>query len=96
MTITSYDSTLAAGELYADVARVIPGLRTIYAQAKAYKALTASFSSEQAFQDAFDVITLLDEDYGAIPSQMIYEINQLITAWEGNAAKRLVLGLPPA
>jgi len=96
MTITTYDPTLAAGELYADVARVIPGLRTIYAQAKAYKALTARFATEPAFQDAFDIITFIGEDdYGAIPSQMIYEINQLITAWESSNPKRLVLGLPP-
>lgn len=95
MTITSYQPTLDAGELYADVARIIPGLRTIYSQAKAYKALTERFS-ESDFQNAFDTITLLDEDYGATPSQMIYEINQLITAWEGSAEKRLVLGLPPS
>lgn len=90
----NYQVPLQKGELYADVARVIPELRAIYNAAKAYKALTTRFS-DPAFQEAFDSITLLDEDYGAIPSQMIYEVNQLITAWESNVEKRAVLGLTP-
>ena len=91
-----YEDVLAIGELSADAASVIPSLRKVYAECKTFLALTARFS-DGTFQDEFDRQTLFypDFDGGAMPSQMIYAVNQLVQAWEGNNNYRAVLGLPP-
>ena len=91
----TYADVIAGGELSADVASVIPSLRKVYAECKTFLSLTARFS-DGAFQDEFDRQTLFDDfDGGAMPSQMIYAVNQLVTAWEGNPNYRAVLGLLP-
>lgn len=92
----TYADVMALGELSADCASVIPSLRKVYAECKTFLALTARFS-DGAFQDEFDRQTLFypDFDGGAMPSQMIYQVNQLVTAWEGNNNWRAVLGLAP-
>lgn len=89
----TYADVLALGELSADVASVIPSLRKVYTECKLFLALTARFS-DGAFQDEFDRQTLFDDfDANALPSQMIYAVNQLVTTWEGNPNYRAVLGL---
>jgi hypothetical protein len=88
-----YNDVLAIGELSADVASVIPQLRDVYWKCKNFLALTARFSNS-AFQDEFDRQTLLsDFDGGSMPSQMIYQVNQLVTSWEGNPNYRAVIGI---
>jgi len=90
-----YQIVLDKGELNSDVASIIPSLRTIYAHAKTFLELTSRFQDSQ-FQDAFDNLTFIgSDDYGAYPSQMIFNVSTLITAWEASAEYRAVLGLAP-
>lgn len=80
----------------ADAGQVYNTLRETYFQAKHLQALIQRFSVDQDFSDTFDELSSSDGfDGGAIASQMLYDINQLVTAWESNAAKRDLLLLPP-
>jgi hypothetical protein len=91
--MTGYNDVIAIGELSADVASVIPQLRIVYGVCKRFLALTARFSDSK-FQDEFDRQTLLEDfDGGSMPSQMIYAVNQLVTAWEANQNYKDVLGI---
>jgi hypothetical protein len=71
-------------------------LREMYATGVEIKSMIASFATDPAFSDAFDELSWNDGfDGTAIASQMLYAVNQLVTAWEANPNWRDLLLLPP-
>ena len=91
----NYNLIIARIDLNADAGQVLMKVRETYAQCKVVQGLVTRFGTDQAFSDAFDALMMADGfDGTAMISQMLYNVNQLVTAWEANANYRAVLGLP--
>jgi hypothetical protein len=96
MTLTYAEEIQARVSKQSDVGQVINTIQQIYTQMERFRVLTARFSTDQDFSDQFDALMWTDEvDGPAIISQMMYDINQMNTAWRANANYRKILGLPP-
>lgn len=81
---------------YMEAGAVPTTLRQVYIQMKRVQAITQRFATDQEFSDMFDEIMMSDGFDATIAiSQMMYHINQAVSAWESNQTYRDVLLLPP-
>ncbi len=81
-------------QLNSDTAYVLTKVREVYNQCKVVQTQIARFGTDQAFSDTFDTIMFAGGfDGTAIISQMLYQIDQLVAAWEANNSWREALGL---
>ena len=91
----NYNLILNQLVLNKDAGDVIFKLRAVYSECKQVQAIIHRFSTDQAFSDAFDAVMYYGNFDGTIgPSQMLYNIGALVTAWEESPLYRSVLGLP--
>jgi hypothetical protein len=93
--MSDYNLCIKRIDKWADAGSVLPAIRATYNQCKAVQALIVRFGTDQDFSDAFDTLMMSDGfDGTAMVSQMLYNINQLVTAWEANQNYKDVLGIP--
>jgi hypothetical protein len=78
-----------------DAGQVINTIQQVYQQIERVRELTARFASDPDFDEmTMNLLYLNGFDGEAIVSQMMYDINQLRTAWLANPNYRKILGLP--